>query len=147
MSVSDDPPWRTRRAEISSREAEQRVGSAGSVVGDAPSVNFRFDHHVRVTIAVRSRPVSTADITWLNTAETARRLGVTPLTLYRFIYDGQFPAYRKHGIPPTNHRQVPAERAAAAFHSLAESSGLVQPYCRVRRATRGTEKANRHQCP
>lgn len=39
-------------------------------------------------------PVSTADITWLNTAETARRLGVTPRTLYRFIDDGQLPAYR-----------------------------------------------------
>jgi excisionase family DNA binding protein len=38
--------------------------------------------------------VSTADIQWLNTAETARRLGVTPRTLYRFIDDGQLPAYR-----------------------------------------------------
>jgi len=46
----------------------------------------------------RRRPrvafVSTADIHWLNTAETARRLGVTPRTLYRFIDDGQLPAYR-----------------------------------------------------
>lgn len=40
------------------------------------------------------RAVSTADITWLNTAETARRLGVTPRTLYRFIDEGQLPAYR-----------------------------------------------------
>jgi len=38
--------------------------------------------------------VSTADIVWLNTAETAKRLGVTPRTLYRFIDDGQLPAYR-----------------------------------------------------
>ena len=38
--------------------------------------------------------MSTADINWLNTAETARRLGVTPRTLYRFIDDGQLPAYR-----------------------------------------------------
>ncbi len=38
--------------------------------------------------------VSTADIEWLNTAETARRLGVTPRTLYRFIDDGQLAAYR-----------------------------------------------------
>jgi excisionase family DNA binding protein len=38
--------------------------------------------------------VSTADIEWLNTAETARRLGVTPRTLYRFIDEGQLPAYR-----------------------------------------------------
>jgi excisionase family DNA binding protein len=38
--------------------------------------------------------VSTADITWLNTVETARRLGITPRTLYRFIDDGKLPAYR-----------------------------------------------------
>lgn len=37
---------------------------------------------------------SSSDIVWLNTAETARRLGVTPRTLYRFIDDGQLPAYR-----------------------------------------------------
>ncbi len=39
-------------------------------------------------------PVSTADIQWLNTVETARRLGITPRTLYRFIDDGKIPAYR-----------------------------------------------------
>lgn len=37
---------------------------------------------------------SSSGITWLNTAETARRLGVTPRTLYRFIDEGQLPAYR-----------------------------------------------------
>ena len=37
---------------------------------------------------------SSTGITWLNTAETARRLGVTPRTLYRFIDEGQLPAYR-----------------------------------------------------
>lgn len=37
---------------------------------------------------------SSAGIVWLNTAETARRLGVTPRTLYRFIDEGQLPAYR-----------------------------------------------------
>ncbi|MCP4436693.1 MAG: helix-turn-helix domain-containing protein [Actinomycetia bacterium] len=31
---------------------------------------------------------------WLNTAKAAERLGVTPRTLYRFIDDGQLPAYR-----------------------------------------------------
>ena len=39
-------------------------------------------------------PVSTADIEWLNTKESARRLGITPRTLYRFIDDGKIPAYR-----------------------------------------------------
>ncbi len=43
---------------------------------------------------LRSAPVDTADINWLNTAETARRLGITPRTLYRFIDDGSLPAYR-----------------------------------------------------
>jgi excisionase family DNA binding protein len=38
--------------------------------------------------------VSATDITWLSTAETAKRLGVTPRTLYRFIDEGQLPAYR-----------------------------------------------------
>lgn len=38
--------------------------------------------------------MSTAEINWLNTAKAAERLGVTPRTLYRFIDDGQLPAYR-----------------------------------------------------
>jgi excisionase family DNA binding protein len=37
---------------------------------------------------------SSSGIVWLNTAETSRRLGVTPRTLYRFIDEGQLPAYR-----------------------------------------------------
>jgi excisionase family DNA binding protein len=38
---------------------------------------------------------TTADpIRWLSTAESARRLGITPRTLYRFIDEGQLPAYR-----------------------------------------------------
>ncbi|MBI2708698.1 MAG: helix-turn-helix domain-containing protein [Actinobacteria bacterium] len=31
---------------------------------------------------------------WLSTAEAARRLGITARTLYRFIDEGQVPAYR-----------------------------------------------------
>ena len=38
--------------------------------------------------------MSTSDIEWLNTNETARRLGITARTLYRFIDDGKIPAYR-----------------------------------------------------
>jgi len=34
------------------------------------------------------------NIRWLSTAEAARRLGITPRTLYRFIDEGQLPAYR-----------------------------------------------------
>lgn len=36
----------------------------------------------------------TEDIRWLSTGEAARRLGVTARTLYRFIDEGQIPAYR-----------------------------------------------------
>lgn len=31
---------------------------------------------------------------WLSTKETARRLGITPRTLYRLIDEGQLPAYK-----------------------------------------------------
>lgn len=34
------------------------------------------------------------DIIWLGTQEAARLLGVTPRTLYRFIDEGQLPAYK-----------------------------------------------------
>ncbi|HEX8582665.1 MAG TPA: helix-turn-helix domain-containing protein [Acidimicrobiales bacterium] len=33
-------------------------------------------------------------IVWLSTAEAAHRLGITSRTLYRFIDEGQLPAYR-----------------------------------------------------
>lgn len=34
------------------------------------------------------------EITWLSTKEAAKRLGVTPRTLYRFIDEGQLAGYR-----------------------------------------------------
>jgi excisionase family DNA binding protein len=34
------------------------------------------------------------EIVWLSTKEAARRLGITPRTLYRFIDGGDLPAYR-----------------------------------------------------
>ena len=34
------------------------------------------------------------DIVWMNSAEASKRLGVTVRTLYRFIDDGELPAYR-----------------------------------------------------
>lgn len=33
-------------------------------------------------------------ITWMSTRETSERLGVTLRTLYRFIDEGQIPAYK-----------------------------------------------------
>jgi putative molybdopterin biosynthesis protein len=38
--------------------------------------------------------VTSANPNWLSTAEAARYLGITPRTLYRFIDQGQLPAYR-----------------------------------------------------
>ncbi|MGD9796760.1 MAG: helix-turn-helix domain-containing protein [Acidimicrobiia bacterium] len=34
------------------------------------------------------------EIVWMSTQEAARRLGVTPRTLYRFVDEGELPAYR-----------------------------------------------------
>jgi putative molybdopterin biosynthesis protein len=34
------------------------------------------------------------DIEWLSTQEAARRLGITTRTLYRFVDQGELPAYR-----------------------------------------------------
>lgn len=37
---------------------------------------------------------SSADIDWLSTQEASRRLGITTRTLYRFVDQGDLPAYR-----------------------------------------------------
>jgi len=34
------------------------------------------------------------EVSWLNTDEAAKRLGITTRTLYRFIDRGELPAYR-----------------------------------------------------
>ena len=41
-----------------------------------------------------TEPMAHEPIQWLSTAEAANRLGITPRTLYRFIDEGQLPAYR-----------------------------------------------------
>lgn len=38
--------------------------------------------------------MSDPGIRWMGTQEAARYLGITPRTLYRFINDGQVPAYK-----------------------------------------------------
>jgi excisionase family DNA binding protein len=38
--------------------------------------------------------VSPSEIHWLSTQEAARRLGITTRTLYRFVDQGDLPAYR-----------------------------------------------------
>ena len=34
------------------------------------------------------------EIVWMSTQEAARRLGITTRTLYRFVDEGQLPAYK-----------------------------------------------------
>ena len=38
--------------------------------------------------------MSASETEWLSTQEAARRLGVTTRTLYRFVDQGELPAYR-----------------------------------------------------
>ncbi|HEY9555627.1 MAG TPA: helix-turn-helix domain-containing protein [Acidimicrobiales bacterium] len=41
-----------------------------------------------------SAPADPEDDEWLSTQAAAKRLGVTPRTLYRFVDQGDLPAYR-----------------------------------------------------
>ena len=38
--------------------------------------------------------MSEGEIVWMSTQEAARRLGITPRTLYRFVDEGALPAYK-----------------------------------------------------
>ena len=38
--------------------------------------------------------MNSSDIEWLSTAEAAKRLGITPRTLYRFMNEDQLAGYR-----------------------------------------------------
>lgn len=42
----------------------------------------------------RLKCVPMSENNWLSTADAAKRLGITPRTLYRFIDQGDIPAYR-----------------------------------------------------
>ena len=54
-------------------------------------VRIAFRPHGR---CYRLNGMSIDEVHWMSTAEAARRLGITPRTLYRFIDEGQLPAYR-----------------------------------------------------
>jgi len=51
-------------------------------------------------------PSPDAEIHWLSTQEAAKRLGITPRTLYRFIDEGQLPAYRFGRVIRLQQREV-----------------------------------------
>ena len=63
--------------------------------------------------------MNTDETEWLSTQEAARRLGITPRTLYRFIDHGELPAYRfgrvirlrSHEVDEFINRSHPARRA------------------------------------
>ncbi len=46
------------------------------------------------------------EITWLSTPAAAERLGITPRTLYRFIDEGQLPAYKFGRVIRLKHTDV-----------------------------------------
>ena len=43
---------------------------------------------------VRCAAMAADEISWMSTQEAARRLGITPRTLYRFVDEGALPAYK-----------------------------------------------------
>lgn len=45
-------------------------------------------------------------VEWMSTAEAAKYLGITPRTLYRFIDEGQLPAYRFGRVIRLKHDEV-----------------------------------------
>jgi len=45
-------------------------------------------------VGYHARMAPSGDIEWLSTQEAARRLGITTRTLYRFVDQGDLPAYR-----------------------------------------------------
>ncbi len=47
-----------------------------------------------------------SQIEWLSTKEAARRLGITPRTLYRLIDEGQLPAYKFGRVIRLQEREV-----------------------------------------
>ncbi len=61
-------------------------------------MEFHERHRLSVStdmLTTMSSSSSTSDeLHWLSTADAARRLGITARTLYRFIDEGQVPAYR-----------------------------------------------------
>jgi excisionase family DNA binding protein len=60
------------------------------------------------TVEVQPSAERAEEIEWLSTQEAARRLGITPRTLYRFIDHGELPAYRFGRVIRLQAREVQA---------------------------------------
>jgi len=52
-----------------------------------------MEHH-NDPCADYARNVASDEIVWMSTQEAARHLGITTRTLYRFVDEGDLPAYR-----------------------------------------------------
>jgi excisionase family DNA binding protein len=70
--------------------ATSQTGSSTSGIGKSSDRGRPFDDDPDAGVD----DVDTSEIEWLSTQEAARRLGITPRTLYRFIDHGELPAYR-----------------------------------------------------
>ena len=53
------------------------------------------------------------EIVWMSTQEAARRLGITPRTLYRFVDEGALPAYKMGRVFRLKRSDVDAYMEAA----------------------------------
>ena len=70
--------------------AASQTGSSTSGIGKSSDSGRPFDDDPDAGVD----DVDTSEIEWLSTQEAARRLGITPRTLYRFIDHCELPAYR-----------------------------------------------------
>jgi excisionase family DNA binding protein len=57
--------------------------------------------------------MSDEEIVWMSTQEAARRLGITPRTLYRFVDEGALPAYKMGRVFRLKRSDVDAYMEAA----------------------------------
>lgn len=64
--------------------------------------------NVTTTDTSSDADAETGEAQWLSTKEAARQLGVTPRTLYRFIDEGQLPAYRFGRVIRLKHHELDA---------------------------------------
>lgn len=65
------------------RDARQKESEGGEHTETHDGHGRGYDH-----------PVNREEIVWMSTQEAARRLGVTPRTLYRFVDEGTLAAYK-----------------------------------------------------
>ena len=73
------------------------------------------------------RMAPSADIEWLSTQEAARRLGITTRTLYRFVDQGELPAYRMGRVIRLQASDVDASSRGPASSPAPSSTSTPTP--------------------